>query len=69
MDDVFVRIMALPCGVNAVTVTDANCDYNVYINSSLRYYERRAAYRHEMAHIESGHFVQSEIELSLIENR
>lgn len=56
MDNVFVRYQQLPCSIPAVTVLDAEGDYNVYINPCLSVDAQQAAYRHEMYHIAHNHF-------------
>ena len=63
-----MRLKRMDDGVNAFTTVDSNGDYNVYVNSSLRYYERRAACRHEMAHIKNSHFIDSNKTILQIEN-
>lgn len=66
MDDIIVRLIDLPHSVNGVTVLDEEGDYNVYINSRLSLHNRDVAYKHELAHIQEGHFY-SDIPLSTCE--
>lgn len=56
MDDVFVRYQQMPYSIPAVTVLDEEGNYNVYINPILSTEDQRAAYRHEMYHIQHDHF-------------
>jgi Zn-dependent peptidase ImmA (M78 family) len=61
MDDIFVReIDGFPGEVEAVTVTDANGDYNIYLNRRLPECRRRRACSHELSHILLGHFENGE---------
>jgi len=68
MDEILIRDFELPDDVKAITITDENCDYNVYVNSSLRRNERNAAINHELAHIKKQHFACDEITLNQLEN-
>lgn len=56
MNDIIVRIRDFPCGINGVTVTDNNGDYNIYINAKLSAAEQQRAYKHEIEHIKMRHF-------------
>lgn len=56
MGDIFVRLQALPLGVNAFTILDCDGNYNVYINDQLGYDAQRKAYKHELTHIERDDF-------------
>ena len=56
MNRIFTRLIDLPTAINAVTTVDAECDYNVYINSRISSVEQRKAYEHELRHIRLGHF-------------
>ena len=56
MDNIIVRLTSLPPGANAVTMLDAEGDYNVYIDSRLSALDQRLAYDHELRHISLRHF-------------
>jgi len=57
MDDIFIReIDGFPKNVEAITVTDSNGDYNIYLNRLLPECQRRWAYSREIKHIMLGHF-------------
>lgn len=53
---VHVRRVSLPRTVRAVTVTDPDGDYNVYLNGVLPPEVQRSALEHELRHIGGGHF-------------
>ena len=55
MDCLIVRLIDLPYSVHDVTVKDENGDYNMFINARLSA-DGRAAYKHEVYHIQHGHF-------------
>jgi len=59
MGEFILRLIELPCTVNAVTVLDENGDYNVYVNSRLSIEEQKKAFRHEKRHIKKDHFYTS----------
>ena len=56
MDAVIIRVIDLPFGVNGLTVKDAEGDYNVYLNARLCGEKQVETFRHELDHIQSGHF-------------
>lgn len=56
MERVHVRRISLPRAVRAVTVTDPEGDYNVYVNGVLPPEVQRSALEHELRHIDGGHF-------------
>lgn len=56
MNDIVVRLMPLPLHVRAFTVMDAQGDYNVYINESMSFEQRRRSFAHEKRHIERDDF-------------
>jgi zona occludens toxin (predicted ATPase) len=56
LERVHVRRVALPRTVRAVTVTDPEGDYNVYLNGDLPAEVQRSALEHELRHIGCGHF-------------
>lgn len=56
MDELLIREVALPYNIKGGTMPDENGDYNIYINKGLSQEDKVKAYRHEVAHILSGHF-------------
>lgn len=56
MESEILRLAPLPARINAVTVVDANGDFNIYVNSNLSFEEQRRAYDHELEHIRREHF-------------
>lgn len=56
MNEVFVRLVALPPTVRAFTVPDAQGDYNVYLNSLLSDEQMKKSLMHEKEHIRRGDF-------------
>ena len=56
MNDIVVRLMPLPAHVRAFTMVDAQGDYNVYINESMSFEQRRRSVAHEKRHIERKDF-------------
>ena len=56
MNEIYVRLLALPMTIRGVTVTDDEGDYNIYINSSLTPDQQKLVLKHEMTHIERNDF-------------
>lgn len=56
MNEIYVRLLALPMTIRGVTVTDDEGDYNIYINSSLTLDQQKLVLKHEMTHIERNDF-------------
>ena len=56
MGDIIIRYVNLPVSVRAYTLTDANDDYNIYVNKELNSIEQKKAVDHEMRHINIDHF-------------
>ena len=56
MGDIFCRVIELPHTVNAVTVTDNDGNFNVYVNALLSPDAQREAFDHEKRHILKDHF-------------
>ncbi|MCI6501994.1 MAG: hypothetical protein MSA49_02015 [Clostridia bacterium] len=56
MNEILCRYAPLPGTINAVTVVDANGDFNVYINANLSLTEQTRAWEHECTHIRQNHF-------------
>lgn len=54
--DVCVRCIDLPTRCKGFTIMDADCFYNIYVNSLLSLDERRKVISHELMHIDKGHF-------------
>ena len=48
----------MPETIHGVTRKDAEGDYNIYINAKLSADERAEAFRHEIKHIQLGHFYE-----------
>lgn len=68
MNKVFVRYISMPVTVKGAIVTDADGNYNMYINSDLSPKARRAAYEHEYNHLRNNDFY-NEDEICIIEER
>ena len=63
MEHEILRLAPLPARVNAVTVVDANGDFNIYVNENLSIEEQRRAYTHELEHIRRNHlFINKPVE-------
>ena len=56
MNEIIIRYQDKPSGCKAVTATDENGDYNIYINSKLGIMEQEKAKQHELSHINKNHF-------------
>lgn len=56
MEKIIIRMLELPGKVRGITVLDENCDYNVYINSTLATGVQLKAVEHELSHIHKEHF-------------
>ena len=65
--DYIVRYVSLPRNVHGMTVMDENGFYNVYINSDQSDEIQRAAYDHELKHLERNDFSKCDIPLELVE--
>lgn len=59
MDDIILRYVPMPVSIPAVTSTDENGDYNVYINCNLGYLAQERAKCHELEHINKNHFYRN----------
>lgn len=51
MNNVLIRELDFPSTVEGVTVTDANGDYNIYINANLSPAKKQKTLDHELCHI------------------
>ena len=56
LGDVFVRFVALPNTVRAVTLPNNDGTFDVYINADLPEELQRKALDHELEHIRRDHF-------------
>lgn len=56
MNDIFIRGVALPPKVYAVTVTDKDGNFNIYVNTDICPMAQKRAYQHELRHILLKHF-------------
>lgn len=65
--DYIVRYVSLPMHVHGMTVLDENGFYNVYINRDQSDEIQRAAYDHELKHLERNDFSKCDIPLELVE--
>lgn len=68
MDAIIIRKLNLPDGVNGMTVLDSEGDYNIYLNDRLSFDAQAEALRHEVAHIQRGHF-HTEQDLKVLEEQ
>lgn len=56
MDDVCVRMVALPFSVRAVTIPNDDNTFDIYINAGLPMELQNKALEHELMHIRKDHF-------------
>ena len=56
MNDIIIRYIWFPDGVNGATLPDCNGDYNIYINRNLCFNQQEKAIEHEKEHIRNGDF-------------
>ena len=59
--EIFARLAPLPAKVKAVTVTDDNLVFNVFVSEYLCERSRLAALNHELNHIYENHFTDQAI--------
>lgn len=59
LNDIFIRLVSLPRGINGMTILDAEGNYNVYINQELPREPMIKAYKHEIQHIKDDDFYNS----------
>lgn len=64
---IYTRIIQLEDTIRAFTVVDQCGDHNIYINAKHSRESQLEAYKHELKHIEDGHFYSDE-NVSVIEN-
>lgn len=57
---IFVRCIALPWSVEAVTIPNDDNTYNVYVNSTRCQATQEKALQHEIRHIKLSHFYDDE---------
>lgn len=65
--EIFARLAPLPAKVKAVTVTDDNLVFNVFISEYLCERSRLAALNHELNHIYENHFTDQAIPIDVAE--
>ena len=56
MNDVIVRLIAMPLSVRAFTVPDEQGDSNIYLNEALSDEQLQKSFIHEQNHIQRGDF-------------
>lgn len=56
MDDIIIRYVPMELTVPAVTSKDENGDYNLYVNCNVGYNAQQYGIKHEINHIQNGHF-------------
>lgn len=56
MDAVIIRVIDLPYKVGGLTVKDEEGDYNIYLNARHSGDKQAESFKHELDHIEHGHF-------------
>lgn len=54
--NIFVRTIALPEAVHAVTIPNDDCTFDIYINANLPQELQERALKHELEHIQRDHF-------------
>ena len=57
MEMEIIRVMDMPCCINAYTLLDENGNYNIYINASLSVEGQQLALEHEREHIKKNDFI------------
>ena len=67
--EIFARLAPLPAKVKAVTVTDDNLVFNVFVSEYLCERSRLAALNHELNHIYENHFTDQAIPIDVAERR
>lgn len=65
--EIFARLAPLPAKVKAVTVTDDNLVFNVFVSEYLCERSRLAALNHELNHIYENHFTDQDIPIDVAE--
>ncbi|MFQ8996334.1 MAG: hypothetical protein ACLR6L_09580 [Agathobaculum sp.] len=65
--EIFARLAPLPAKVKAVTVTDDNLVFNVFVSEYLCERSRLAALNHELNHIYENHFTDQAIPIDVAE--
>lgn len=56
MGEVFVRMIAFPLSVRAVTIPNDDSTFDIYVNSMLPDELQEKALEHELEHIRRNHF-------------
>ena len=65
-DSYYVRLIELPRTVEGVTVPNGDGSFSIYINSLLSEAQRQETLRHELRHVERGHFY-TEQDITVVE--
>lgn len=55
----YIRLINLPCRIKGMTATDADGNYNIYLNNNLSYEAQVQALLHEITHINHNDFSNS----------
>lgn len=66
-NNIYVRMIKLPCHIKGMTSVDENGDYNVYINEALSNELQYDTINHELSHIFNEDFA-SDKDIVEIEN-
>ena len=56
MEEKFMRYKNLEWSVPALTIRDKDGNYNIYVDPRQSYSTQKEACRHELNHIDKGHF-------------
>ena len=60
MNEIIIRTLALPMSVRALTLPDAQGDYNIYVNCALSAEQQKKSVQHETLHIKKGDFYKNQ---------
>lgn len=55
MDDIIIRLIPLPGGIEGFVLDSPDGYHNIYINANLSRQRQQEVYRHERIHIRDGH--------------
>ena len=57
MEETIIRLIDFGnCSADAITIKDADDNYNIYVNARLAASQQQDALQHELEHIRRGHF-------------
>lgn len=56
LGNIFVRMIALPLSVRAVTLPNNDATFDIYVNAALPEELQEKALAHELEHIKRNHF-------------